>query len=94
MARRGAGRGGATLGDVERVEILVSIADDWLERADEVEAALRRAGVEIDSRLEATGIIVGTATEDVTRGLGSIPGVAAVEVSRTFRIPGPDSPVQ
>lgn len=74
--------------------ITVTIDDDHLARADEVAAQLRAAGMTVEQVLGTVGIITGSVGSAERASLSSVPGVAAVEVERSFQIAPPDAEIQ
>ena len=74
------------------MDVVISVNQSHRDRMDEVAAALTAAGVSGLQRMDATGIITGTAGDP--DALRAIDGVEAVEASRTIDIGPPDAPVQ
>lgn len=76
----------------KRVQVSLTIA----EGADlqQVAEALRGQGLTVGQIMESLGIIQGEADEHTLEKLRSTPHVEAVEESRRFKLPPPDSPVQ
>jgi hypothetical protein len=72
-------------------KVTISVADDAIDRIDEVVAALESGGLQVDQVLRPLGVITGSAD---TRHVQALGGVASVEPQRTFRLPPPDSDVQ
>jgi hypothetical protein len=60
---------------------------------DDALADLRDAGLEVDERLDAFGIVTGRAAPDAVERLRGIPGVT-VEPETDVQLPPPDAPVQ
>jgi hypothetical protein len=75
-------------------QITVSVADDAVDRIDEVVTALENGGMHVDQVLRPIGVITGSVDTQRVRALGSVAGVAAVEPQRTVQLPPPDSDVQ
>jgi hypothetical protein len=75
-------------------KITISVADDALDRIDDVVAALENSGMHIDQVLRPIGVITGSAETQRVQALGAVAGVAAVEPQRTVQLPPPDSEVQ
>lgn len=75
-------------------KITVSVDDDHLGRIDEVVARLQAAGMQVEQVLRPVGVITGSVDDTCRAALGTVPGVAAVEPQRTFRLPPPDADVQ
>ena len=76
-------------------KITISVADDALDRIDEVVAALEAGGLHVEQVLRPLGVITGS-VEDTGRvqALGAVTGVASVEPQRTVQLPPPGSDVQ
>jgi hypothetical protein len=76
-------------------KITISVADDALDRIDDVVAALEGGGMRVEQVLRPLGVITGS-VEDTqhVQALGALSGVAAVEPQRTVQLPPPDSDVQ
>jgi hypothetical protein len=75
-------------------KITVSVADDAVDRIDEVVAALEHGGMSVEQVLRPIGLITGSVDTQRVQALGSVAGVAAVEPQRTVQLPPPDSGVQ
>jgi hypothetical protein len=76
-------------------KITISVADDALDRIDDVVTALESGGMRVEQVLRPLGVITGT-VEDTQRvqALGAVTGVTAVEPQRTVQLPPPDADVQ
>ena len=74
--------------------VTVQVADDHLDRTEDVARQLRAAGMEVDQVLGNVGIITGSIDSERRADLGEVPGVAGVESERTFQVAPPDSDVQ
>ena len=75
-------------------KVTISVADDAIDRIDEVVAALEGGGLQVEQVLRPIGVITGSVDTRHVRALGSVAGVAAVEPQRTVQLPPPDSDVQ
>jgi hypothetical protein len=75
-------------------KITISVADDAIDRIDEVVAALEDGGMHVDQVLRPLGVITGSVDTQRVQALGAVSGVAAVEPQRTVQLPPPDSEVQ
>lgn len=73
------------------VEVLVSVADGALA---DVTEQVRAAGGEVLEQMPELGTVSFSIPEDQIGPLSHIEGVEAVERSRTYQLPPPDSPVQ
>lgn len=78
---------------MQKVRINVTIPDATPARLKSVKAALKRQGVEVDSVLDAIGIITGKVAESRLSSLDAGAGVT-VEREQTVQLPPPDSPIQ
>ena len=74
------------------IDVTVLVDDDHLDAMDDVAAALRQAGLRLQSTLPLTGVITGAAEDPAA--LEAVHGVARVEVARAPGVPPPDSPLQ
>jgi hypothetical protein len=72
----------------------LSVADGHLDRMPEIAREAEAAGLRIESRLEAVGVLTGSAAPDAVERLRGIPGVEAVEEEREVRIAPPGSRIQ
>ncbi|TQM13967.1 ketohydroxyglutarate aldolase [Pseudonocardia kunmingensis] len=75
-------------------KITVSVADDALDRIDDVVTALEGGGMRVEHVLRPLGVITGSAEDTQLQALGAVTGVAAVEPQRTVQLPPPESDVQ
>lgn len=75
-------------------KVTISVADDAIDRIDEVVAALESGGLHVEQVLRPIGVITGSVDGGQLHALGGVAGVAAVEPQRTVRLPPPDSDVQ
>lgn len=73
-------------------KVIVSIADDSLDRIGEVVSRLRSAGLDVQDVHEVIGTITGRARDDVLGSLKDVPGVVDIEFDRGFRLPPDDRP--
>ncbi len=74
-----------------QVEVLVSVADGALA---DVTEKVRAAGGVLLEQMPELGTVSFSLPEDQIDSLGDVEGVEAVERSRTYQLPPPDSPVQ
>lgn len=72
-----------------RIRVAVAVADNALERLDEVMNACRAVGFRADSTLTGVGVFTGFIDEENLAALRAVPGVAAVELEHTLRIHAP-----
>lgn len=75
-------------------QVVISVADDQLQRLSEVVEELREAGLRVAEVLESAGVVTGTVDGAAVAALSTVPGVLDVERSRVYELPPPDSPVQ
>ncbi|MHA6630714.1 hypothetical protein ACU61A_35200 [Pseudonocardia sichuanensis] len=75
-------------------KITVSVADDALDRIDDVVTALEGGGMRVEQVLRPLGVITGYVEDTQLQALGAVTGVAAVEPQRTVQLPPPESDVQ
>jgi hypothetical protein len=75
-------------------DVNVSIAEDHLDQIDEVVKRMERAGLRVDQRLDAIGVVSGSIDPARVGSLESVGGVANVERSRQVGIPEPDEEIQ
>ena len=78
---------------MKKVRINVSVPDANPSRLKSVRASLVRQGVEVDSVLDAIGVITGKVAESRLSSLKAGAG-ATVELEGTVQIPPPDAPIQ
>lgn len=76
------------------VKVSVSVNDSHLGRIGEVSEAAEAAGMTVQGREAAIGVLTGSIAADKLDRLRSVAGVEHVEAQREVRIPPPDSPVQ
>jgi hypothetical protein len=76
------------------IKVIVSVADDQVDRLQDVGKGLENLGLKISEYLEAVGAIIGTIDAAKLPMLQSAKGVAFVEQSRDIQIAPPDSEVQ
>lgn len=82
------------MSDRAMVEVSVTVADDGHTTLETVALRLRAAGLAVERELTTIGVITGQAEAANMESLRAVDGVADVELSRTFQLPPPDSPVQ
>lgn len=78
---------------MKKVRINVSVSDATPSRLKSVKASLVRQGVEVDSVLDAIGVITGKVAKSRLSSLDAGAG-ATVEPEQTVQLPPPDSPLQ
>jgi hypothetical protein len=77
------------------VEVTIAVDDASVERIADVAARLEQAGLRDAHAQSRIGVITGSVDEPaLTSALEEVEGVAAVEVTRSFQLPPPDSPIQ
>ncbi len=75
-------------------EVNVSVADDQLARFPDVVRRMEKAGLKVQQQLEAAGVVSGSIDSANLSDLERVEGVAAVEPSRSFQLPPPESDLQ
>lgn len=78
----------------DKVKLSISVDDEHLDKMPEVVKRIKKAGLKVESQLEALGIITGSVDADKQDSIRSIKGVANVEEDRSIQIAPPDSDVQ
>lgn len=78
---------------MKKVRINVSVPDATPSRLKSVRASLVRQGVEVDSVLDAIGVITGKVAKSRLSSL-DVGKEATVEPERTVQLPPPDAPIQ
>jgi hypothetical protein len=71
-------------------KVVISIADDSLDRLPAVVADLTTAGLVVDDVLEALGMVTGSVAPSSLRALSAVAGVDGVERQRTVGIIPPE----
>ncbi len=72
----------------------ISVADDYMDRFPEVVEDLKKAGLDVEQQLETLGVVSGSIDVEQRAKLDAVQGIAAVELSREYRLPPPDSDIQ
>ena len=78
---------------MEKVRINVTIPDATPSRLKSVKASLKRQGVEVDSVLDAIGVITGKVAKSRLSSVDAGAG-ATVEPEQSVQLPPPDAPIQ
>lgn len=76
------------------LNIVVTVGPQRLAEVTDVAEELRRRGMVVEQIHQSTGLITGTVPDDLQGELGSVPGVASVDVERSYQLPPPDSDIQ
>jgi hypothetical protein len=71
-------------------KVVISIADDSLDRLPAVVADLATAGLVVDDVLEALGMVTGSVAPSSFRALSAVAGVAEVERQRVVGVRPPE----
>jgi len=79
---------------VEKTDVLVSVADDHMDKIYEVEKHLKAVGLDATQVMATSGVISGSVAVRQFHKLSKVPGVSAVERSQAYRIPPPSSDIQ
>ena len=77
-----------------RMRMMVSVDDEGFRNLSEIVEACKAAGLEVDSVLDAAGVITGQGDRAVCESVKHIKGVAAVEEQREVQIAPPTDTVQ
>ena len=93
-AKRPSGKRSVSSESAKKSGVLISVADSHLERMPEVADQLRAVGCDISHVLNAAGTITGSMDASKVEDLKGVPGVAAVELERSYQLPPPDSEIQ
>ncbi|SFB57962.1 hypothetical protein SAMN05216266_12192 [Amycolatopsis marina] len=72
--------------------VIVSIADDNLDRIGAVVATLRSAGLRVQDVQDVIGTVTGWVHDDALGSLKDVPGVVDVEFDRGYQLPPGDGP--
>ena len=80
--------------DTEFVEVTIAVATQDLPRFDRVVEECEAVGLRVSNKLAILGLITGQIERQATDKLRAVAGVAAVEESRPYQLPPPDSEVQ
>jgi hypothetical protein len=80
-------------------DVNVSVTDAYLDRFPDVVQRLKRAGLKVQQQMDAVGVVSGsidpTRLSDLEAVEGeAVEGVGAVERSKRFQLPPPDSKIQ
>ena len=75
-------------------DVNVSVADDHLHGFPDVVERMKKAGLKVHQQMEAVGVVSGSIDPAKLSDLEQVEGVAAVEPSRRFQLPPPESDVQ
>lgn len=75
-------------------QVSISVADEFLDRFAEVVERIEQAGLKVEQRLDTIGVITGSIDSGNIDKLDQVEGIAAIERSRGFQLPPPDSPIQ
>ncbi len=77
-----------------KMNVLVSINDDHLDRFSEVVKEAENAGMQVEQKMEELGVLTGSIDSQKVEPLRRLEGVSHVEESRRVGIPPPDSDIQ
>jgi hypothetical protein len=78
---------------MKKLRINITVPEATPSRLKSVKASLVRQGVEVDSVLDAIGIITGKVSKSRLSSLDAGAG-ATVELNESVQLPPPDAPVQ
>ena len=74
--------------------IIVTVADEAIDKIDELASQLKSKGMKVDRVMPITGVISGSAPSSKWSSLKKVAGVSSVEEEVSAELPPPDSPVQ
>ena len=74
--------------------IIVTVADEAIDKIDELAEKLTAKGMTVDRVMPITGVISGSAPSSKLASLKKVAGVLSVEEEVSAELPPPDSPVQ
>lgn len=81
--------------DPQKVELIITIADNSMASLSHIASELQRRGLEISGEpLESLGMISGMAEESIIGELMSVDGVISVDKAGSVQLAPPDSDVQ
>jgi hypothetical protein len=75
-------------------QVTISVDDAHHARFAEVVRGCKRAGLQVEQQLEASGVIIGRIERGKRQQLEQVPGVASVEGARRIQIAPPESEIQ
>lgn len=81
-------------GEAELMDVVVSVDDAHMPTMTDVVSALESAGMMIESTMPVLGTVTGRVPPARLADIGLVEGVAAIEQSRRYQLPPPDSDVQ
>jgi hypothetical protein len=77
-----------------KVSVSVSVDDEHLDRFADVVEACKKAGLSVEQRLDAIGVMTGSIDSAKVEQLHKVKGVADVEGARRFQLAPPESDIQ
>lgn len=78
---------------MKKIRINITVPGATPSRLKELTVSLERQGVEVDSVLEAIGVVIGKMAEGKLASL-KVGAGAVVEIDRTLQLPPSDAPIQ
>ena len=78
----------------KRKSIIVTVADEGMEKIDDLATTLKARGMSVDRVMRATGVISGSVASTQIDSLRKLKGVHSVEAELRATLPPPDAPVQ
>jgi hypothetical protein len=75
-------------------QLLVTLDDEYLDKAARVVASLKKAGLTNVKHLDSVGVVTGEAPPSKIEALKKVRGVRAVEESAWVQLAPPDAPIQ
>jgi len=75
-------------------DVNISVADDYLDRFPDVVRRMKKAGLKVQQQMDTVGVVSGLIDPSKLSDLEAVEGVSAVERSKQFQLPPPDSKIQ
>ena len=79
---------------MSKVNLLISVDDDHMDRILEVVQGLQSAGMNVEQLMDKIGIVTGSCDSRKVEALSQVEGVSHVEPSREYQLAPPDSDIQ
>jgi len=79
---------------MSKVDVLVSIEADHLDRFSEVVKSIKDAGMDVEQQMKEIGIVTGSIDSVKIERLRRLKGIAQVEKPHRFQIAPPNSELQ
>ncbi len=82
------------MNNTEIVEITIAIGNRYLSKFDAIVSSCEAVGLQVSQKLTQLGLIIGRIKADKIAELQQIEGITAVEQSRSYQLPPPESDLQ